>query len=141
MMVQVMAVVCGLPRLAVQDLSMAARRAARTYGALCASKVEPNVLRAAWVAIDARVGEVAAFMDQWLSYHALWDMNASAVVRRLNWEARAGALERFVQAEGHAKVPAAFETEVTLFDALVRLLLLLFLKNHRLSSHFHSFHS
>ena len=117
----VVASVAGLPRLVVQDLSMGARGGQRgsdggrgsrlEFGDRCVAKVPAAVMASVWRAIEGQLGQVKGYVEGWLQYQALWDLQAKSVVRRFTWEARAAALEHFKSIENHVRVHPSHETD------------------------------
>jgi hypothetical protein len=118
----VVGVCANLPRLHVQDLSMASRQRApghtTTYGNKLVQQVPAKALESCWRALDRRLGEASTFVSGWLQYQALWGLQAKDVVDRLTFEARVLALEAYQRSSeggsghggGYGKMPPLSHT-------------------------------
>ena len=74
-----------LPRLrldALTPMSAQVGGSASTYRAVVA-QVEPALLQASLSAIEGQVAASAAYVDSWLQYQALWDLDLDAIVAEM----------------------------------------------------------
>jgi dynein heavy chain 1 len=86
-----LSIVCGLPRLrhtTYSELSQLASRSAISHMAECYEDLIPllpaHVLRAAYDMVWRQLSEAESYTNSWLTYQALWDLDATVAVSRLD---------------------------------------------------------